>query len=83
MMTHEPAGAGLPGSEAASVWWWRHEDEAGAEITQAEEQRFASRADAETWLGQAFADLADEGVAAVTLFEGEREVFGPMSLSAG
>ncbi len=43
-------------------------------------QRFASQADAESWVGEAFADLADEGVDAVVLFELERRVYGPMSL---
>ena len=38
--------------------------------------------DAESWLGEAYPDLADDGVASVTLFEGDREVYGPMSLSA-
>ena len=43
----------------------------------------AAQADAESWVGETWADLAGEGVAAVTLFEGDRAVYGPMSLSAG
>ena len=38
--------------------------------------------DAESWVGEIWADLAEHGVAAVTLFEHERLVYGPMSLSA-
>jgi hypothetical protein len=82
VMTHSPE-SNFPSRSAADAqpWWWRHEDAEGAEIEQAERQEFPSRSDAETWLGEAFGDLADEGVAAVTLFEGEREVYGPMSLA--
>ena len=46
------------------------------------DQRFASQADAESWVGEIWADLAAEGVDAVTLFEHERQVYGPMSLHA-
>ena len=46
------------------------------------EQRFASQADAESWVGEIWADLAAEGVDAVTLFEHDRRVYGPMSLHA-
>lgn len=87
MMTHSPPSgqqSNFPSSAADAVpWWWRHEDEDGTEIPGTERQEFASRAEAETWLGEHFADLADDGVAAVTLFEGDREVFGPMSLAEG
>ena len=46
------------------------------------EQRFASQADAESWVGKIRGELAEEGVEAVTLFELERRVYGPMSLRA-
>ena len=46
------------------------------------DQRFASQADAESWVGEYWSDLAAEGVDAVTLFEHERQVYGPMSLHA-
>ncbi|MGZ6753359.1 MAG: hypothetical protein ACXVEJ_07815 [Nocardioides sp.] len=45
-------------------------------------QRFANQADAESWVGETWSDLAAEGVDAVTLFEHERQVYGPMSLHA-
>ena len=42
----------------------------------------SSQADAESWVGEAWRELLDDGVDAVTLFEGDREVYGPMSLHA-
>ncbi|HEV7875543.1 MAG TPA: hypothetical protein VGP00_02620 [Nocardioides sp.] len=66
-------------------WWWRLENSAGAEVTVDDDlagQRFASQADAESWVGETWSDLAAEGVDAVTLFEHERQVYGPMSLQA-
>ncbi len=66
-------------------WWWRLENSAGAEVTVGDDladERFASQADAESWVGETWSDLASEGVDAVTLFEGDRQVYGPMSLHA-
>lgn len=90
------AGADLPGSRLPSAgtqpgpaadhsWWWRLEDPGGAVIEVDEEfadQRFPSQADAESWVGEFWAELAVRGVDAVTLIEGERVVYGPMSLRA-
>ena len=45
-------------------------------------QRFSTQGDAESWVGETWPDLAEHGVAAVTLFEHDRQVYGPMSLSA-
>ena len=45
-------------------------------------QRFANQADAESWVGETWSELAEAGVDAVTLFEHDRQVYGPMSLSA-
>lgn len=70
---------------AERPWWWRLEDAAGDEVPVEGElagQRFASQADAESWVGEFWAELAAEGVAAVTLFEIDRQVYGPMSLQA-
>jgi hypothetical protein len=70
-------------SPADRPWWWRLENAAGAEVTVSEEllgQRFASQADAESWVGEIWSDLAAEGVDAVVLFEHDRRVYGPMSL---
>lgn len=70
---------------AERPWWWRLERTGGDEVDIAGElagQRFASQADAESWVGEIWADLAAEGVDAVTLFEHDRQVYGPMSLHA-
>lgn len=65
-------------------WWWRLYDEAGNEVQpEGGRQEFPTRADAESWVGEVWQDLADDGVASVTLLEADREVYGPMSLSAG
>ena len=72
-------------SPSERPWWWRLENATGDEVTVEGElagQRFASQADAESWVGEIWSDLAAEGVDAVTLFEGDRQVYGPMSLHA-
>ncbi len=85
-MTHslEPSvfGSDDPGAQAA--WHWRLEDRNGTEVTEGVEPspRFPSQSDAESWVGEVWRDLLDDGVDQVTLFEGDREVYGPMSLHA-
>ncbi len=73
-----------PPTPAERPWHWRLEDAAGAEVVVAggelADQRFASQADAESWVGETWSELAAEGVDAVTLFELDRQVYGPMSL---
>lgn len=67
------------------AWWWRLQDAAGAEVAVSAEyadQRFASQSDAESWVGEYWRELAEQGVAAVVLNEVDRVVYGPMSLSA-
>ncbi len=44
---------------------------------------FATRGDAETWLGEAYPDLLEQGITSVTLTEGGTEVYGPMRLDEG
>ncbi len=61
-------------------WFWSYESANGEPIGQSE--MFDSRGDAETWIGEMFSDLLDEGVAQVRLFDGVKEIYGPMSLSA-
>ena len=74
---------------ADNTWRWRYEDASGAEVTlsgeaaeQYADQTFPSQGDAESWIGETWSELAELGVAQVTLFELDREVYGPMSLSA-
>jgi hypothetical protein len=69
-----------------STWRWRFEDSSGAEVGVAEDgaaagvSGFPSQSDAESWIGEVWHELLDEGVDQVTLFEADREVYGPMSL---
>lgn len=83
MLPEEPPTFRPPTPEELP-WWWRLEDSSGAEVAAAEfaGERFASQADAESWVGEIWADLAEAGVDAVTLFEHDRQVYGPMSLHA-
>lgn len=61
---------------------WRFETADGSPLTPARAagDRFPSQADAESWVGEAWPDLLAEGVGQVTLLEGDRVVYGPMSL---
>jgi hypothetical protein len=69
----------------ALTWWWRLADSRGQVITVGPDydaMRFPNQADAESWVGEFWADVAALGVDSVTLMEGDREVYGPMSLQA-
>jgi len=44
------------------------------------ERKFATQGEAETWLGEFYPHLVEAGVGAVTLFEEDRLVYGPMRL---
>ena len=66
-------------------WWWQLVDAAGEPVTVSAEyadQRFANQGDAESWVGEFWRELAEQGVASVVLHEHDRVVYGPMSLSA-
>ncbi|MET0764288.1 MAG: hypothetical protein ABWY29_05450 [Blastococcus sp.] len=67
-------------------WYWRLEDSAGAAIDPAslgvEVPGAESQSSAESWLGENWRELLDRGVATVTLFDGDAEVYGPMGLAA-
>ena len=68
------------------TWHWRLEDPSGAAIDPAslgvEMAESDNQGDAESWLGENWRDLLERGVATVTLFDGDRQVYGPMSLHA-
>ena len=84
MLPEQPPTFRSPGP-SERPWWWRLEDAAGREVSVADDlgdRRFASQADAESWVGETWAELAEQGVDRVTLFELERQVYGPMSLHA-
>ena len=83
MMTHAPDAVAFPSLSPSVPWWWQLLDADGAVVEPADgRQEFPTRGDAESWIGEFWGDLAETGVAAVTLFEGDREVYGPMPLSA-
>ncbi|WP_310963115.1 hypothetical protein [Nocardioides terrisoli] len=84
-MSTTPEASAFPSRSAAEAlpWWWQRLNASGAVIEpEGGRQEFPTRGDAESWLGESWAELVEEGVASVTLFEGDREVYGPMSLSA-
>jgi len=45
-------------------------------------QGFPTQSEAEAWLTESWPELLDSGVAAVSLYEEGRLVYGPMDLSA-
>ncbi len=52
-------------------WTWRYEDVDGHQVAGPAES-FGSQADAESWIGQAWRELAASGVTTVSLIEDER-----------
>ena len=63
-------------------WTWRYERTDGSPATSehSTDESFPSQSDAETWIGEVWKDLLDDGVDQVTLLEDSRVVYGPMSL---
>ena len=63
-------------------WTWRYEKTDGAVVSSGDlpEAIFASQGDAESWLGENWRGLLEAGVDQVTLLEGDRKEYGPMSL---
>lgn len=64
-------------------WVWRLEAADGTILTTPASPLHTSQADAESWLGELWRDLAAQGVAQVSLFEDSQFVYGPMPLSEG
>jgi len=64
------------------AWTWQFESADGTVVDPGavDQTEFPSRGDAESWVGEGYADLAAQGVDQVRLFEDGREVYGPMSL---
>lgn len=73
-----------PGAYRGGVnsWKWRYEsaDGAAVDVVTLPVTAFPSQADAETWIGEVWRDLLASGVEQVSLLDGGREVYGPMSL---
>ena len=61
-------------------WMWRGETSDGTAVEGEVPDRFPSQADAESWIGEAWSELLDRGIDQVSLLEGDRVVYGPMSL---
>ena len=64
-------------------WTWTYEGPDGAPVQAPgapEQPEFPTQADAESWVGETWRELAEVGVSAVTLFEDDRKAYGPMSL---
>lgn len=61
-------------------WTWAFETTDGS-VTGRSEQ-FDNRGDAESWVGETFTELLEQGVDQVRLFDGDTEIYGPMSLHA-
>ena len=60
------------------AWTWQYEP-AGTDAEQP--GSFGSQSDAESWLGEAWRQLAEAGVAGVTLLHDGEAVYGPMPLT--
>lgn len=61
-------------------WIWRYESTDGTQVGSSPD--FENRGDAETWLGESFDELLDDGVDQVVLVNDGSEVYGPMGLAA-
>lgn len=59
------------------AWTWRYHGAYGAPVEAGDvpAETFTSRGDAESWLGETWSELAEEGVGTVTLLEEDREVY--------
>jgi hypothetical protein len=63
------------------TWTWRFENSAGEPVeSNTASVDFPNQADAESWIGETWAELLADGVDSVSLFEEDRLVYGPMSL---
>jgi hypothetical protein len=68
------------------AWTWRYEDGDGGPVDgsgDASGDAFASQADAESWIGQTWRELAGSGVAVVILVEDDRVEYRMSLLAAG
>lgn len=61
-------------------WTWRYEAEDGSAVDGPARKVFDNRSDAESWLGESWEALADEGVHQVSLLADGGVVYGPMGL---
>ena len=59
------------------AWRWVADRQPRAEHLQ---RSFPTQGEAENWLGEFYPELLDAGIRAVSLYEEDRLVYGPMSL---
>jgi hypothetical protein len=59
-------------------WHWVHDRE--PEDRSRIARTFPTQGEAETWLGEFYPQLLEAGVRAVSLYEADRLVYGPMGL---
>lgn len=69
--------------EFSESFRWRFEDTSGQPLPSEHSVPFPTQADAEAWFAESWEDLADAGVAQVSLLREAEVVYGPMPLSAG
>ena len=64
------------------AWTWRYETASGGAVEGEALPRspFPTQGEAESWLGETWRTLLDQGVDQVTLLEDGERVYGPMSL---
>jgi hypothetical protein len=67
-------------AEPEPTWRWLLADVAGVVVPEPD-VAFASQDAAEDWLRDQFEQLAEDGVATVSLIDGEHAVYGPMYLA--
>ena len=69
----------------APAWRWQLRDAGGQPVAKFDttEQRFASRSDAETWLGEAWPDLWQAGATEAVLLEAGQQVGRTIVLRPG
>jgi len=82
-VTHapEPSGFVPERTPPSATWRWRLHDASGAETTlPGATTVFLSQSDAESWIGEQWRELLGVGVESGTLLDGDRTVYGPMSL---
>ena len=67
------------------AWTWRYERPDGS-VAEPQDvgvpAHFPSQSDAESFIGESWRELLDGGIQQVTLFEGDRKVYGPMALDS-
>ena len=67
-------------------WTWRYEGPDGSPVEAGPDAPAQpdspTQSDAESWVGEVWRELLAAGVHQVSLYEGDRKVYGPMGLEA-